>query len=188
MNAKQILFAAKYFCLLLCAGCSGQLYQVAPLPANAPPVIATGSALGIGIGAIIFDEDKSVEQFEANLPLAGIIPVDVAIANQASQALNAKKLGFELTDAAGGRFKQISARKALGKVMSFYGDSFYRLDARQRTRESYEAVALKLDTALAPQEERHGFIFFETKNRPVDRNGLSLSVKGAGSPISVQLK
>jgi hypothetical protein len=72
--------------------------------------------------------------------------------------------------------------------MNFYGDGFYRIDARQRTRESYQAIALKLDGVLAPQEERRGFLFFETKNGAVDSDSLSLAINGATAPISVQLK
>jgi hypothetical protein len=188
MNAQRILFAAFFFSLPALASCAGQLYKVATVPVNAPPTISASNTSGLSAGAIALDEDQSVGQFEANLPLAGVIAVDVRLSNQSAEMIDVEKLRFELSDAANGRFKQISPKKALSKVMNFYGDSFYRIDARQRTRENYQAIALKLDGVLAPQEERRGFLFFETKKRAVDSDSLSLAIKGATTPISVKLK
>jgi hypothetical protein len=188
MNAQRIPFAAFFFSLLALGGCAGQLYKVAPVPVNAPPVISSSNPNGLSAGAMALDDDQSIAQFEANLPLAGVIAVDVRLANQSPEMIDVKKLRFELSGAATGRLKQISPKKALSKVMNFYGDSFYRIDARQQTRENYQAISLKLDGVLAPQEERRGFLFFETKKGVVSSDSLSLVIKGTNAPISVQLK
>jgi hypothetical protein len=188
MNAKKTIFAANYFCVLLLAACAGQLYKVAPLPASSPPDLSSSDGGGVNAGATALDGDRSLEQFEANLPLAGLAAIDVRLSNRSAQAIEANKLQFELSDGSGARFKQITPKKALDKVMKFYGDSFYRVDARQQTRDGYQAIALKLDGAIAPQEERRGFLFFESKSKPANLNGLNLTIKGATTPISIRLK
>jgi hypothetical protein len=165
------------------AGCGGQLYKVAPLPVKAPPAITSSNTGGLNLGARVLEGDQSVEQFEANLLLAGVIPIDVKIVNQSSGSISAKELKFELNDEK--EFKQIQPKKALNKVMDYYGDSFYRLDARKRTQESYEAIALKLQGTIEPGEFRRGFIFFETDLKKI--GGLTLSVTGAGAPVTVNV-
>ena len=76
------------------AGCGGQLYKVAPLPKSAPPAISTGNAIGLNIGAMVLEGDRSIEQFEANLPLAGVIAIDVKLINQSSGLISAKRLMY----------------------------------------------------------------------------------------------
>jgi hypothetical protein len=70
MHKRKSLIGLNIICLIMIAGCGGQLYKVAPLPASAPPAISTGNANGLNIGATVLEGDRSVEQFEANLPLA----------------------------------------------------------------------------------------------------------------------
>jgi hypothetical protein len=183
MGKRKTLIGLNILCLIMIGGCGGQLYKVAPLPASAPPEVSTGNAAGLNIGATILEGDRSVEQFEANLPLAGVLAVDVKLINQSSGSISAKRLKFELNDDKG--FKQIQPKKALSKVIDFYGNSFYRVDARKRTQESYEAIALKLQGTIAPGETRRGFLFFETDMKNLD--GLILTVTGAGAPILVNL-
>ena len=183
MNKRATLICLNILCLTVIAGCGGQLYKVAPLPASAPPAISTGNAAGLNIGATVLEGDRSVEQFEANLPLAGVLAIDVKLINQSSGYISAKRLKFELNDDK--RFKQIQPKKALSRVIDFYGDSFYRVDARKRTQESYEAIALKLEGTIAPGETRRGFLFFEKDMKNL--NGLILTVTGAGAPITVNL-
>jgi hypothetical protein len=183
MNKRKTLTGLNILCLIMIAGCGGQLYKVAPLPASTSPKISTGNAAGLNIGATVLEGDRSVEQFEANLPLAGVIAIDVKLINQSSGLISAKRLKFELNDEK--RFKQIQPKKALSRVIDFYGDSFYRVDARKRTQESYEAIALKLEGAIVPGETRRGFLFFETDMKTLD--GLTLTVTGVGAPISVNV-
>jgi hypothetical protein len=71
--------------------------------------------------------------------------------------------------------------------MKFYGNSFYRVDARQNTIESYEATALPLNSEIAPQEERRGLLFFEAQRNTTRLEGLTLSIAGAGTPINIKL-
>ena len=107
MNARKTISAAIFFCFPLWAACGGQLYKVAPLPASRPPEISanspigsptgspTGKLTGLSIGAAVLDGDRSLEQFEANLPMAGVIAVDIRLSNLSSEKIDLSTLRFE---------------------------------------------------------------------------------------------
>jgi hypothetical protein len=189
MNAQRILIAAFYFVLsimpIALGGCGGALYQVAPAPTTAPPEISSNNADGLNVGAVALNGDQSIEQFEANLPLAGVIAVDLRVINNSSAPIQTEKLRFELLEAAGAKFKLIKPRKALDRVMKFYGNSFYTLEARRLTRESYDSLGWKNIGLIEPQADRRGFLFFEAKRETSNLSGLSLSITGEGSPFTI---
>lgn len=189
MNAQRILTAAFYFALtalpFALSSCGGPLYQVASTPTSPPPTASSNNANGLNIGAVALNGDQSLEQFDANLPLAGVIAVDLRMANGSSAAIQTDKLRFELRDAAGAKFKPLKPRKALDRVIKFYGNSFYTLEARRLTRESYDSLGWKNNEELGPQADRRGFLYFETRRQTTNLNGLSLSVAGAGSAITL---
>src|SRR5215831_14742847 len=132
------------------AACGGKLYKVAPLPAGAPPEISTSNVGGLNIGAVALDGQQSYERFEANLPLAGVIAVDVRMINKSESTIMTKSLKFELRNASGATLKQIAPKKALGVVMKYYGDKFYANLAYRRTLEDYESVSLKQGVSIEP--------------------------------------
>ncbi|HKX26137.1 MAG TPA: hypothetical protein VJ302_00460 [Blastocatellia bacterium] len=187
MNASKTLPVAIFLWCSCLAACGGQLYKVAPKPISTPPEISTDNPNGLNIGATIFGGDRSLEQFEANLPMAGVLAIDIQLSNRSTAAIDASGLQFELSDGHGIRFKAIPPKKALSKVMKWNGDRFYTLEARRRTRESYEAIGLNIADRLAAREERRGFLFFENPSRSSNLKGLSLSVKGAAMPMTLEL-
>jgi hypothetical protein len=174
-------------CVVAGGGCGGRLYNVAPLPASAPPDLPAGDANSFNAVATALDGDQSLERFDANLPLAGVIAVDVRLMNRTSAAVDARSLKFALRNASGKSFKAIAPKDALKRVMKFYGNSFYRLDARRNAIESYEATALPLGSPIAPQEERRGLLFFEGPREKVQLSGLTLSAAGAKPPINIKV-
>lgn len=174
-------------CLTALSGCGGQLYTVAPLPSVVPPDPSANVVDGFNVLATVIDGDQSLERFEANLPLAGVVAVDVQLINRTAAAINVNSLKFHLKDAGGQSLQEIEPKRALKQVMKYYGDGFYRLDARQRTIESYEAVTLPLILAIAPQEERRGILFFQIQRNTVKPSGLTLSVSGSKTPVNVKL-
>jgi hypothetical protein len=188
MSNRKVINASLYFCLLVSAACGARLYKVAPLPATTPPEFSSSSANGFSIGAVVLDGDQSLERFEANLPLAGVIAIDLRIANNTAGTIMADSLNFELRDSSGVKLKQMAPKKALGAVMKFYGDRFYAKAARQQTRDDYESVALKTNTPIAPREERRGIVFFQTQRNTTSVSGLTLSVTGLPAPINLQLQ
>jgi hypothetical protein len=175
------------FFLSSLAGCAGQLYKVTPLPASVPPALTWINADGLNAGGRVIESDRSIGQFEANLPMAGVIAIDLLIVNKSSTAVELHKLRFELRDRAGVKFKQISPKSALSRVMNFYGDNFYALEARRKTREDYSSVAFKTETALPYQGERRGFLFFETKQNTAILPELTLQITGAKTELTLEL-
>lgn len=174
-------------CLITCSGCGGRIYNVAPLPSSRPPELLTNSTNTFSINAKGLLGDQALERFDANLPLAGVLAVDVRMANRTSVAINVGSLKFQVSSASGKPLKLLTPKNALKRVMKFYGNSFYRIDARQRTIESYEATALPLTAAVLSQEERRGILFFETERGSTKFDGFVLSIFGGASPISIKL-
>lgn len=170
------------------AACGGRLYKVAPLPASAPPEILMGNGGGLDIGAVALDGERSYERFEANLPLAGVIAIDVRMINKSEATIMTNSLKFELRNASGSALEPIAPKKALAAVMKYYGDRFYAKVAYNRTLEDYESVALKRRTAIEPEEEIRGIVFFQTKRETTSVDGLILSVAGLSAPVNMRLK
>jgi hypothetical protein len=170
------------------AACGGRLYKVAPLPTSASPEISMGNGGGLDIGAVALDGERSYERFEANLPLAGVIAVDVKMINKSEATIMTDSLKFELRNASGAALKRIAPKKALGVVMKYYGDRFYAKIAYRRTLDDYESVALKRGGAVEPEREIRGIVFFQTKRGTTSVDGLILSVAGLAAPVNVQLQ
>lgn len=170
------------------AACGGRLYKVAPLPTSAPPEISMGNGGGLDIGAVALDGELSYERFEANLPLAGVIAVDVRIINRSEETIMTNSLEFELRNASGAELKRIDPKKALDAVMKYYGDKFYAKVSYRRTLEDYESVAIKKGRAVEPEGELRGIIFFQTKRETTSVAGLILSVAGLTAPVNVRLQ
>jgi len=173
--------------LMLLPSCGGQLYKVAPLPVSAPPDIMRTGDDGLSAGASLIESDRSIRQFEANLPMAGVIAVDLLIVNKSSSPIYFQGLTFELRDIAGLKYKQITPKNALSRVMKFYGDNFYTLEARRRTREDYSALAFNPESPFAPQKEHRGILFFETKPNTNNLPLLTLQIHGTKTEIILAL-
>ena len=187
MLARISISLVMSFCVVAFSGCGGRLYNVASLPSSAPPDLPANDANGFNIAATALDGDQSLERFDANLLLAGVIAVDVRLVNRTSAAVDAASLGFGLRNTGGKSLKPIAPKQALKRVMKFYGNALYRLDARQATIESYNAVALPLGSPIAPQEERRGLLFFEAPRNAAKPDGLTLFAAGATPPINVKV-
>jgi hypothetical protein len=170
------------------AACGGRLYKVAPLPSSAPPEISTSKGSGLDIGAVALDGERSYQRFEANLPLAGVIAVDVRMVNRSEAPIMSDSLRFELRNASGAPLKRLTPKKALGVVMKYYGDRFYAKVAYRRTLEDYESVAIKHGAAIEPEAELRGIVFFQTPRETTNVDGFVLSVAGLNAPVNVQLQ
>jgi hypothetical protein len=173
-------------CLAL-AGCSGQLYRVAPRPVSpASDLSATAATGSLEVSAYAFtDDDRAFEQFGANLPLAGLLAVDVKLLNRAQTPLNPRALRFVMSDSTGQQLKQIEPKKALKRLMKYYDIGFYVIEARRRTLADLEALALPLAAPLGSQEARRGLLFFETRRDAATLSGLTLTVENRETRTTV---
>ena len=183
-KALPILLASL---LPVLAACGGRLYKVAPLPASVPPEISMGKGASLDVGAVALDGERSYERFEANLPLAGVIAVDVKMINTSDVTIPVRSLRFDLRDGAGAQLKRLTPKNALGEVMKYYGVNFYAKVAYRRTLEDYESVALKQESAIESGGELRGIVFFQTKRETASVDGLILSVAGLTTPVNLEL-
>src|SRR5437867_695257 len=124
------------FCLLalLTASCSGSLFKVKPvseLPAMpASSASANTGSLSFRASPLLTDEETQ-ELFEANLQLAGLLPVRLEMVHNSGEAIEMKKLKFRLNDAANSSWKLISAKQAISRILKANGLTLYNPNARK---------------------------------------------------------
>jgi hypothetical protein len=181
----------------LCVGlsltaCFGPLYKVAPLPKTPPDEMTTTTTnvtgAGLEIGALMLNDEQAYARFSANLPLAGVIAVEMRIVNRTTEQLSLKQKNFTLRDSEGHKLRMLEPKNALTYVMDYYGAQLYGLEAYRQTRAAYESIALATRTPLAPGEERRGMLYFALKPPVTDTSGLVLTFKGRGTQLQLPLK
>lgn len=178
--------------LLSMAGCGGgSLYKVKPV-VEAPLEEAAGSARasGINVRAVpLLTDEENQEMFEANLPLAGLLPIRVEINNEGGGTITLDRARFRLRDGDGREWQARSAKQAVSRILSANGVTFYNPQARKRFEEAVNAHALDIKTPLAPSQRRQGLIFFQTpKKEPVESpRSLTLTIERLPQPVEVRL-
>jgi hypothetical protein len=192
--ARRVAFACAAAVTFLIAGCGGQPFKVKIRPD--PPPSASGplaESQGVSFQAeALTDEDYLYETFDANLIMAGILPVRVKVGNSSPEVLNLKRVRFEV--GSGGRpLKMIDARRAYKRLVSYYGISTYSQEGYRESRDDFSAYALDLETPLPAGETRQGILFFQVPDEQIRRGGLTLLVRklkvGRSNPeTSVELK
>jgi hypothetical protein len=177
--------------LLLSMTACGALYKVKPVvEAPLPETTTGGEAGGLRLRAApLLTDEESQELFEANLPIAGLLPVKVEVTNQGGAQVELKQARFTLRDAEGRTWKMRSAKEAVSRILSSDKVTLYN----PRSRAEFEAAvrAYQLDTKrpLAPAERRQGLLFFQTpkKEQVSTPRGLTLSVEKLSQPLEVRL-
>jgi hypothetical protein len=177
--------------LLLTVRCGGSLYKVKPV-VKAPITEAMGSARAGGLSVRaqpLLTDEESQELFEANLPLAGLLPVRVEIGNESGAAIALERARFRLRDAEGREWKARSAKQAVSRILDANGVTFYNPQARARFEEAFRAHALDVKSPLTPAEHRQGMIFFQTpKKEPVESpRALVLTIEKLAEPVELRL-
>src|SRR5437763_15523745 len=148
---------------LLTAGCGGSLYKVKPR-VDAP---VTGSkeanAGGFTVRAVpLLTDEESQELFEANLPLAGLLPVRVEMSNESNTQLLFKRVRFSLHDREGRGWKMRTAKQAVSRILKADEVYLYNPNSRKRFEEGVGAHTFDLATPLEAGQRRRGLIFFQT--------------------------
>ncbi len=160
--------------LLLFSGCGGQLYRVAPAPKVAAPV-SPDDAKGLPLTARLLTGDELLEQFDANLLLAGVVVVDARFVNRTTTT---QTIAFTLQEPAGNSLKPLLPKQALQRVMKFYGNLLFATAAYANTLAQYEALACPSSFTLEPQAERRGFLYFSITTDATNLRGLRLMAAG----------
>ena len=173
---------------LLAAACGGSLYKVKP-KIDAPVADGRGaSAAGFTIRAVpLLTDEESQDLFEANLPLAGLLPVRVEIANESGAPLSFKGVRFRLRDEAGREWKRRTPKQAVSRILESDQVYLYNPNSRRSFEEAVSAHAFDLETPLAEAAPRRGLIFFQTpkKEQLNGPRGLVLTVEGLPQPVEV---
>jgi hypothetical protein len=173
------------------AACGGSLYKVSPR-VGAPISERAGEARGGGItlrAVPLLTDEESQRLFEANLPLGGLLPVRVEIANESGAGLELKRVRFGLRDAAGVEWKMRSPKQAVSRILEANDVTFYNPSSRREFLERFSAHALDLATPLAPSERRQGLLFFQTPHKEAIESprGLVLTVEKLAQPLALRL-
>lgn len=168
------------YCLLFTTAC-GSLYKVKPaVNAPLPDDAKESSSNLISVRAVpLLTDEESQDLFEANLPLAGILPVRVEIENKSVGAVDLKKARFSLRDSSGREWKNLSVKNTVKRVMKANGIYVYTPASKQEFLDGLNSHALNLSAPLNQNEKRQGILFFQTpKKEPVEKSlGLILKVE-----------
>jgi hypothetical protein len=180
--------------VLLAAGCGGKPFNVKTRPD--PPPAASGpvtESQGISFQAeALTDEDYLYEIFDANLIMAGILPVRVKVGNSSGEALNLKRVKFEV-GSNGKPLKMLDAGRAFKRLVSYYGISTYTKEGYRESKDDFSSYSIRLDAPLSPGESRQGMLFFQMSGDQLAQGGLTFLVRklkvGRSNPeTSVELK
>ena len=190
MRTRLALSLVASLVALVMTGC-GSLYKVKPVVEAPLPETARngeGGELRLRAAPLLTDEE-SQELFEANLPLAGLLPVKIEITNQSNAPLEIKRARFHLRDAEGREWKMRSAKDAVSRILSADKITLYNPRSRAKFEEAVRAYVLDTRRPLAPSERRQGLLFFQTPKKEQVRGprGLVLSIEKLSQPLEVTL-
>jgi hypothetical protein len=190
-TAAIIVLASAPF-LTACAGKPFNVKSSVELPRPARTADASIREVNISAGAVT-DEDYLFETFDANLILAGVLPVKVTLINNGNAPVDLKRARFELRNESSRKFKITSANRAFKRLISYYGISTYAKEGYKQSRADFAAHELDRKTPLSPGESRSGLLFFQVAMDEMGVRRMSLIVERLGTegsrigPVSLEL-
>jgi hypothetical protein len=159
--------------------------ELPPLPANTRSADAGGVTVRV---APLLSDEEIQELFEANLPLAGVLPLRVALAFQSGVPVELKKARFRLRDSQNREWKLLSRKSAISRIMKSNGVTLYNPNSRKQFEQEFGAYAIDLKTPLSSSDPtRQGFLFFQTpdKKAVTADNQLTLTVERLPQTASI---
>lgn len=179
--------------LVFVSSCGGSLFKVKPAAAL-PPMPATVASANLGSisfrAAPLLTDEESQELFESNLQLAGLLPVRIEISHNGGDPIELKRVHFLLTDAAGTKWKAISPKQAIARILKANDVFAYNPASRKTFEQEFRAYELNLKSPLTHNEgRRQGFIIFLTPGKaPVSSpRGLVLTIEGLSQTANLKL-
>ncbi len=170
------VFAAACLAAALLAGCGGKPFNVktqVALPAVAGAPVVESPAVRLQ-AAVVRDEDLLLETFDANLILAGVLPVNLTLTNRAAAPLDLRKARFEVRAPDGHSYKAAEAKGAFKRLIKYYEISTYSKPEYKKSQEDFATYALDTARPLAMGESRQGMLFFIVPDRVIQASGLKL--------------
>ncbi|HLE64111.1 MAG TPA: hypothetical protein VI750_13260 [Pyrinomonadaceae bacterium] len=188
-----IVLGALLVSVITSASCGGALFRVKPV-ADLPPLpdsskSANAGGITIRVAPMLTDEE-SQELFEANLPLAGLLPVRVELVHESGIPVETKRARFRLRDGQGREWKWMSAKQASSRILKANGVFAYNPNSRKQFEKEFAAYGIELKTPLTTTDRRRqGFLFFQSPNKePVTTpRELTLIVERLPQPVEIKL-
>jgi hypothetical protein len=178
---------------LLTTSCAGSLFKVKPV-VQLPPLagnIKTANAGGVVIRvAPLLTDEESQELFEANLPLAGVLPLRMELVFESGIPVEIKRVRFRLRDGAGRQWKVIPAKAAVSRILKANDIFAYNPNSRKQFEKEFTAYSIDLKEPLSSSDRsRTGFLFVQSpKNEPIESpGGLVLTVEGLPQRVEIPL-
>lgn len=175
----------------LVSACGGALFRIKPV-VDLPPLTgdvksASGGGVNIKVAPLLSDEE-SQELFEANLPLAGVLPLRVEIERESGVPVELKRARFRLRDAEGKEWKLLSTKQAISRILTANGVYVYNPNSRKQFEKDFAAYAIDLKEPLSSfDRRRQGFLFFQTPNKEPVASPRGLTLLGERLPQPVEI-
>ena len=179
--------------LLLFSGCVGRLYRVKPVIELPPMTGDLKSASGGGVNVVVaplLSDEESQDLFEANLPLAGVLPLRIELSHESGIPVEIKKARFRLHDGAGKEWKLLTPKQAISRVLKTNEVYAYNPNSRKQFEEEFGAYGLDTKAQLSTTDRRRqGFLFFQTPDKePVaSPRGLVITIERLPQPVEITL-
>jgi hypothetical protein len=192
LSQSNLLWPVLLSLLALCGCGNGKLFKIAPRTQVEPEKLCcqTVTADVLIAAEPLIDEDKMLATFDGNIILSGVLPVSVLIENRSQSPIDLKRAQFVIVDANGKQHKEVDAKQALNKMVSYYGINYQRQGAFKATLDDLSGVSLPHQSSLGVADRVQGFLYFEF-NPDLPRQALKLLIKripsNAKSVIEVDL-
>lgn len=165
------------------AGCGGKPFEIRERPfkikegREAPLTnIARAKSDQIEIEAeAIRDEDYLYETFNANLILAGVLPIRLELINHGREPVDLSKAQLEIKAADGRAYKMAEAKKAFKRLISYYEISTYSKSGYKQSQEDFAAYSLDISKPLDAGGSREGLAFFIVPDAVAQTSGLTMT-------------
>lgn len=174
-------------CKALLLGCVVLIAAIASSckPFNVKPRIevpraaneARAETNGVVISAsVVRDEDWLNDTFDANLILAGIVPVRIEVKNSGLTPIEFSKAKFELTLGSGRSFGSVNPDRAFKRALAYYDVSAWSKALYKESRADFASYSLDTKSPQAPGESRQGLLYFLLPAESARMNGFTLVV------------
>ena len=178
---------------LLNGACGNSLFKVKPAGAL-PPLSTSAASANAGVitfrAAPLLTDEETQELFEANLQLAGLLPIRLEVVHNGGEAIELKKLKFRLHDGANSDWKLIFTKAAISRILKANSVFLYNPNSRKTFEKEFRAYEFDLKTPITNAEgKRQGILIFQTsKKEPVaSPKELTLTIEGLAQAVSLKL-
>ncbi|MCA1601461.1 MAG: hypothetical protein LC776_07420, partial [Acidobacteria bacterium] len=146
-STKLILLVALVSVALLETACGAALFKVKPV-VELPPLagaVKSASAGGVTVKvAPMLDDEESQELFEANLPLAGVMPLRIELEYESGVPIELKRARFRLRDGEGKDWRLLSPKQAISRILKANDVYVYNPSSRKQFEQEFAAYAIDL--------------------------------------------